>query len=282
MSLLAYSSPVLNLGLLTEGSPCTCEFEGWTFREVYEPNAAQDIAPGLGHYHLVLEREVNTPEELWHWDPIGVRLLERLDWVWAYAWGTPFRSSGFHISLVDIAPPAGWSSNAKDLSVDLQRQTGGLIISGGGITQRHWRRVPFFPLTRAIAALTAYPGADELVRELIGIHHQAHASKEPALLLSKGLEIVRRLLPGQSDKQKQVALDPEIAGHLRSDLHALFGAANTRRSTRHAVKPSELALHPPFAGNEVLDFLMDADFLVNAVVCQRLGLEVIAISNDAA
>jgi hypothetical protein len=275
---LVFTSKALMMGLLEHDEPASVTFEGWTFTELYEPDAHAEVRPGLGRYRLELSRAVSSIDEFWRLEPEGIHLLEDLQRVWAYAWGTPMHSSGFGVFLSIVRAPDGWLSNGDQLCEDLQRERGGLIVGGRGTsTSRHWRYAPQFPLRRALQALRWYrdTSEDNAVRELIQLHYRAHVVNDPdgpALILAKALDIVRELLPGETDAKKQTALPAGVEGLLAYPLHELFNLANNRRETRHPVVQGEAALHPPLAG-EGLGFLKSADLVVNAVASERLGLD---------
>ena len=267
------------MGLREADEPASVVFDGWTFTELYEPGVHVDVRPGLGRYRLELSRAVASVDEFWHLEPEGIHLLEDLQRVWAYAWGTPMHSSGFGIFLSILRAPDGWSSNGDELCEALQRERGGLIVKGRGTsTSRHWRYAPQFPLRRAVQALRWYRAAseDNPVRELIHLHYRAHVindSEGPPLILAKALEIVRELLPGKTTAEKQAALPPGVESLLSYPLNQLFNLQQNRRETRHAVVRTGAELHPPMDGVEGLAFLKSADLVVNAVVAERLGLE---------
>jgi hypothetical protein len=212
----------------------------------------------------------------------GIELAETVERLWAFAAGMPLRHSGFGLHLVPVEPPKGWLSNAEDLDELLQRERGGYIVRSVGGGYKHWRSSDHFPLRALLAALRAWPSADSMVKEIVELHYEAAMSSTRDghhVLLSKGLEIVRALLPGRDDRRRQKHLPKEVQEHISHDLHWFFGIANNRLNTRHPVSGGTTpTLQPPMTGPETMAFLREADLILRGVACERLGLDIVAIN----
>lgn len=128
-----------------------------------------------------------------------------------------------------------------------------------------------------------YLAASDPVHSLIEHHYDSQIASDShsrLFSLAKGLEIVRAMLPGKSDQQKQSALDSEVVSYLKIGLRDLFIIANNRREVRHIVKkPSSTELHPKLTPQESDAFLHDADVIIRCVVAKELGMPMIAISD---
>lgn len=279
---LRFESPELKFGVLGNAVPLEVEVEGWRLRETYVPDAHNDIEKGLGSYRLIVERKLTQADDAQHWHYTGVDLIERIELLWAFAAGLPLRSRGFGVELATIKPPPGWESNVEDVDCAIQIAAGNrFIYSSFNFQSRHWRYAPAFPLAGLVIALKAYGAlSDEVVRELIDVHYAAHmfrSSRGQKVFFAKALEIVRKLLPGDTDDERERALSVEVRKSLSRPLHDLYDLSNNRRETRHAVmqKSTAAALHPEMSTQESLAFVRDADLVIRAVVCDKLGLDIV-------
>ena len=279
--LLRYQSPELKFGIRGTAVPTTASFEGWSLREQYVTNPDNEVAAGLGNYHLVVERLMSMHDDFSTWNERGVDLVERIEILWAFATGLPLRSRGFGVELTEPRLSKGWESNARQVDTELQKATRKLVAQLR-IESRHRRYASSFPLPRLLRAMNAYETADEVVRELVVLHYVAHmtlATDNKALLFAKALEVVRKKIPGKNDREREAELPDHVRCALSHSLPELYEISNERRETRHAVtKDPHPTLKRRMHSAEFLSFLEDADLLVRHVVCQHFGFDAISIS----
>jgi hypothetical protein len=161
------------------------------------------------------------------------------------------------------------------LSETLQLAVGDLVIGslqGGHV---HWRTSSRFPLQTLVAGVAGYRSSDELTRAIIDFHFEGTMSETlngPEFLFAKALDIVREILPGKTDEQKENSLPADLRETLTHSLHWLFEVANTRRDTRHPITKRPLSLHPAMTGAEKLAYLRNTDAVLRGVVCHRLSI----------
>lgn len=187
----------------------------------------------LGPYGLRMEAIVRTKVEVNECKQAALYLAQDLNRVWPYVAGVPL----FPQILIArrINAPPGWRSNSDVVSKGLPMMLGPLRITGGAI--RFGRPKPYLvtvtemPLRSALTAVRKFRGADPITRLLMELHLGAlnqPGTDSRLFLLAKALELIRALLPGRNDAQRQSALDPETRKRLRQPLHWLYGMANNR------------------------------------------------------
>ena len=146
-----------------------------------------------------------------------------------------------------------------------------------------WEWLPNLPLVTVLRGRSKYLYASDPIHSLIEHHYDAQTASDShsrLFSLAKGLEIVRAVLPGNSDLEKQSALDPELANSLKLGLHELFNIANNRREVRHIIRnPQSKELHPKITSQESDAFRHDADVITRSVVAKELDMPIISISN---
>jgi len=228
----------------------------------------------IGDYSLTIEKTVGSSDELL---TVGRELrsfISDLDKCWPYACGEPLEPVVLQLSF-DMKIP-GWDSNEDDIKDYLLancNQTIAVIQMG---PHQHWLSMPYFPLWQALRAHAAYEAAEPAIKALVDMHYGALKSKggEGQLFsFARGLELVRKVLPGRGDDAKQQNLPKDILPHLKHSLHWLMDIANNRYNIRHVVtKNQDVELKPRMTGQEVVDFRHDADLILRAVVCQSFGL----------
>ena len=279
--MLSFESPELRLRVMEPDSPGQATVRRWSLSEQFTAGAYTRRDLAYGSYRLILHRAVNSTDDVWELHYEGVQLIDDLELVWAFATGLPLRSTGFGVSVRNITPPTGWRTNAREIDMDLQAATQEFVVEDRSHSV-HWRTGVRFPLATVTKAVLAYETTDPVTRALIRFHYEgcmSATSDGPYFLFAKALDIVRKLLPGQNDNEKEKALDAEVRRTLHHDFHWLFGIANERLETRHPIERGAPAtLHPPIASEEAFAFLRDADTLIRAIVCDRLGLEMILIN----
>ena len=230
---------------------------------------------GTVSYSIWIETEVSSPEEIWAKRSTAFELADDLNRVWTYVCGQPINAARF--GLVACHAPAAWTTNAEEVEKDLQAAISGLTYKEISIQTRHWTYFPELPLAKALDVRESYETASDFVRTLIELHYSALTSKRleaRLIFFAKALEIVRALLPGRKDQQKQKSLPVNITSELHESLHWLFGMANTRSDVRHIVQEvTGPTLHPRMSAQEFRSFEHDADLVIRTAVCMQLGHE---------
>jgi len=243
----------------------------WIVRESYEPIDDSTLPNGIVSYSILIETEVSSHEEIWSKQKTAFELADDLNRVWTYVCGQPINAARFGLFAYN-APPA-WKTNSEEVEEFLQTASSGLK-GKLSIQTRQWIYCPELPLKKALDLRQDYKIAPDLIRTLIELHYSALISvrRESRLFLfANALEIVRALLPGRADKQKQNSLPDNIKNNLHESLHWLFYMANNRSDVRHVVKKG--TLHPRMSSKEHNSFEHDADLFIRTVVCKELGYE---------
>jgi len=248
----------------------------WIIRESYEPLDDRTLPDGTVSYSIWIETEVSSPEEICAKRSTAFELADDLNRVWIYVCGQPINVARF--GLVACYAPAAWTTNAEEIEKDLQAAISGLTYKEISIQTRHWTYCPELPLAKALDVRESYETASDLVRTLIELHYLAltsEVSQARLFFFAKALEIVRELLSGRKDQQKQKWLPVNITSDLHESLHWLFGMANERSDVRHVVqrKVTPPALQPRMSAQEFRSFEHDADLVIRTVVCKKLGHE---------
>lgn len=253
--------------------------------ERWRPGAYRNARGEYGQYRLRIERLVADRSEYLTAHAEMVDLSSTIERLWAFATGAALRSLGFGFTVQPVKPLPEWRSNATRVDRKLQERSSPYVIIDRS-RSIHCRGAATFPLHPLLAALAAHEEADDLTRTLIDLHYHAVMSPTPGgreFLLCKALEIVRAVLPGKDDQAKGRALPQELRDRMIGSFHALFGLANTRFETRHAVaRKSGTKLHPRMSREEGTQLLFDGDAVVRSVVCSRLGIEYVGITRPAA
>jgi hypothetical protein len=98
---------------------------------------------------------------------------------------------------------------------------------------------------------------------------------------AKALELAGRFF-GHARKQRNQGLEKEMArigvdAHMTRTVEWLFDLANTRFEIRHAVAddPGQMAIHPRLSAAEAHDWGFNADLVIRAFVCAKLGVQVV-------
>lgn len=258
-----------------------------TVREIFEPNANEHIRSGLGSYTIVMEARITAEPEFSAFQREAFDLAQCLDRLWTYATGMPLSVNyqGRAIYAYEyLHPPRGWSSNLEEVNKQLKAKAEYSIkvVSSKNIM---WQWLPSLPLKTVLHGRAKYLATSDSTHSLIEQHYDAQiASNSHSRLfsLAKGLEIVRAMLPGKSNWEKQSALDSEVASTLKIGLHDLFKIGNNRREIRHIVKdPRSKELHPKMTSQESDAFCHDADVIIRFVVAKELGMPIIVVGNES-
>lgn len=128
------------------------------------------------------------------------------------------------MAFANLQPPSRWRSNVKEVRRAAQARH--FRITGEvSVQSRHWRFGSLLPLGPALRVRDKYALADDITRALAGLHYHAHPARgfeESAFLLAKALELARKVLPGQTDVQRDASLPAQVRASLELSLHALY------------------------------------------------------------
>jgi hypothetical protein len=266
--------------------PASDAYGSWTLRESYRPSNPAFPDGSIGRYWLTVQREIGAQENVATMRYEGIRLLERIERLWPLAVGVAMGRGSLGPKLRLLTEPTGWTSNHERLNVAVNSARGHTSLSVGQLNNRTWFKADWLPLPRVVEALVGYDTADDLTKELTELLYAAYtsnSSRARVVLLAKALEIVREMLPGRTDAQRERALPDGIREAMTQDLHSLFWRSNSRRETRHPItRVPTLALHPAMEAKEHAAFLKDADTVIRAVACTRLGMGVVVDATDNA
>jgi len=262
-------------------SPHQCIIGDWSIRESYELLHDRTLPDNTVSYSIWIETEVSSYKEIWTKRDSAFELADDLNRVWTYVCGQPINAA--RLGLVICHAPTAWTTNVEEVEWNLQ--AGGLT-GKVSIRTRHWAYCQELPLRKVLDILKKYKTAPDIVRELIEIHYLALTSTLPEARLyffAKGLEIVRKLLPGKDDQEKQKSLPVDIASDLQQSLHWLFDMANNRSDTRHVIlkKVTPPKLLPRMSAQERESFEHDADLFIRTAVCMKLGQEPFVVIHEA-
>jgi hypothetical protein len=281
-----YRSEPRIYGVLSEPKEHMASIGCLSVREIFEPNANDDIRPGLGSYLVAIEAKVADHSEFSEFQSEAFSLAKCLDRLWTYATGMPLsvHYQGRSIYAYEfLHPPKGWTSNLTEVNDQLKAKAKRSItaLSSKNIM---WQWLPRLPLGTVLRGRERFQTASDPIHSLIEHHYDAQtATNDYAKLfsLAKALEIVRAILPGDTDKAKESRLNSEVAKSLKISFHDLFNIANNRREIRHIIKdPKSKALHPRMSQHERDSFSHDADLIIRAVVTEELDMPIISIRDQ--
>jgi hypothetical protein len=113
------------------------------------------------------------------------------------------------------------------------------------------------------------------------------------ILLAKALELIGAYYVAAVDRSRKTRnanLQREIKNwdidtYMTRTAEWLFGLANTRKELRHiwdrAGPPPGVTMHPASTVAEQQEFVSNADLLIRAFVCHRLGLPFVRYVTDS-
>jgi hypothetical protein len=273
-------------GVLTEPKEHIASVGPLSVREIFEPDANDNIRLGLGSYLVVIEAKVVDRGELSEFQREAFSLAQCLDRLWTYATGMPLSViyQGRAIYAYEyLHPPKGWISNLDEVNDQLKANPK-RSISVVNSTNIMWQWLPRLPLETVLRGRERFLIASDPIHSMIEHHYDAQTATDSyakLFSLAKGLEIVRGMLPGDTDKAKEARLNSEVTKSLKLSFHDLFNIANNRREIRHTIKDlKSKTLHPKISQHERDSFGHDADVIIRAVVAQELDMPVICISDQ--
>ena len=280
LKILKIESSQTAFGLFGECKPHRENIGNLSVYEVYSYPESNN--GDIGKYQVVIESEIHDHTQLEERNREAVSLAEEIEMLWPYVWTIPLHGKTRGIVLEFIKPPKGWATNKEDVRRELDIENGGLTFGSLSFIRNESRHSSQLPLERALRVRSKYQEAEPIIKTLIDFHFEALKSRSThssLFLLSKGLEITKAYLPGKTDKEKQRSLPTDAQKDLRNTYHALFGLANSRKNTRHAIKRNNhpLELHPELEGAELEDFIHDCDLIIRSVVCDYFNEEIVIL-----
>ena len=283
---LRYTSPAKAYRLTPPVSPYLDKVDLWTVSESIQEHPREDLRKeGVSEYHVVMEKEVATEQDMTVACTEACTIAGELEKVWIYAAARPF-----HYLRLTIQPtecPTGWAGNFKDVKQAIRQESQAKMFLEIRNNNRNWQTPPFLPLETALKARAAYLTANPVLRDLIDLHAGAfmHFGQPRFVLLAHALEIAGAHYPDSTGAYTKAArnaglqdlvTDAGLAGSLTQTVDWLFETANTRREIRHAWNPKAADLHPQLTPQEGEDFVRNADLVVRVFVCTQLALPVVS------
>jgi hypothetical protein len=286
---LRFTSQTRAFRLTAESTPYAETIDGWTISEIVQPHSKPKLAKdNTLEYYLALEKSVASPNELQVALNEVATIARQLDFAWCYATGRPFH----YIKLIMQfnAAPNGWTGNYAELKTTLDREAQSGLALMIKWDHNQWTTSPFLPLKLALEARKAILEATPILRQLIEIHVEAFKNfgQPRFILLAKALEIAGAFyVTGKADKSRkarnfrfQRALRRlGVHKQLTKTIKWLFNMSNTRRDIRHAwdqQTTTSVALHPAMNHEEQTEFVKNADLVLRAFICQRLGIPIVS------
>ncbi|HEV3083280.1 MAG TPA: hypothetical protein VGY66_26075 [Gemmataceae bacterium] len=277
-----YTSPAKAYRLTSPFSPHTDKVDHWTLSESIHEHPREDLRrEGVYEYHVVMEKEVATEQDLSGACSEACTIVKELETVWIYAAARPYNFMRLTIQFIE--GPHGWSGNFKEVKQAIRRESQAKIFLEIQHNQRNWETPPFLPLETALKAREAYVTADQILRDLIDLHAGAFMNfgQPRFVLLAKALEIAGAFYRASSRQARNAGLqtlvmDAGLTGKLTRTVEWLFDIANTRREIRHAWDRDASDLHPQPTVQEAEDFVRNADLVVRAFICAQLSLPIVS------
>ena len=170
----------------------------------------------------------------------------------------------------------GWESNYREAEKEVNKGRAHATFSYEKVSNSAFS---YWPVKTALIARESYLLASEPIKAMVELHYFAHKvgdSYSSFFFLAKSLEIVRALLPGKTDVQKEKEFPDDVRSRMKTSFHDIVGLANTRYEIRHIVKDkNNISLHEKMNNSEINSFKHDADLIIRFVVCNNLGISLI-------
>lgn len=250
----------------------------WQVSERYEPGIPPK--PERGRYRIMIETDVTDVNDLSEAASEAYGLADELDVAWCYVFGEPY--SAYKLQLCAIEGPEHWTGNHREVAdaAEAEQAVRGKV----SINAVSWVKGSFLPLSRLLAVRVACRSASPIIQELIGLHVASHrVERGGAMMLAKALEVAGKYY-GATRAARNMGLQNEmiacgVAHQMKRSVGWLFDTANTRFDIRHAIDKDApgVALHPKLTPEELRDFDHDANLVIRAFVCQKLGLTVYTV-----
>lgn len=280
-TILKYESAPKVYEILSECAPHDEVVDGLAISEHFQKSEKyKHISSTLGDYHIVIETEVTCPSEIQSKHFEIKALISEIDRSWMYACGHPLNNKVFSYMGPYVDFPDGnihgWKSNYREAEKEVNKGRAHATFSFEKVAHSVFS---YWPLKTALIARESYLSASEPIKALVDLHYFAHKvgdSYSSFFFLAKSLEIVRVLLPGKTDVQKEKELSDDVRSRLKASLHDIVGLANTRYEIRHIVKDkNNISLHDKMNNSEINAFKHDADLIIRFVVCNSLDISLI-------
>jgi len=280
-AILKYESDPKVYDIQSEYAPYVEVVDSLAVSEHFQKNEKyKNISSTLGDYHIVIETEVNSSSEIQSKHFEIKDLINEIDRSWMYACGHPLnkRVLSYVGPYIDFADGNihGWKSNYREAEKEINKGKAHVTFSVEKVSHSAFS---YWPLKKALIARESYLRASEPIKALVDLHYFAHKvgdSYSSFFFLAKSLEIVRALIPGKTDAQKEKELPNDIRSRLNTSLHEIVGLANTRYEIRHIVKDkNNISLHEKMNNSEINAFKHDADLIIRFVVCNNLHISLI-------
>ena len=280
-TILKYESEPKIYEIRSECDPHHDVVEGLTISEHFQKSEKhKNISSTLGDYFIVIETEVNNSSEIQSKHFEIKALISEIDRSWMYACGHPLNKKvlsymGPYVDFPD-GNISGWKSNYREAEKEVNKGRAHATFSFEKISHSTFS---YWPLQTALVARKSFLSASEPIQALLDLHYFAHKvgdSYSSFFFLAKSLELVRALLPGKTDAQKEKKLSEDVRSKLKTSLHNIVGLANTRFEIRHIVKDKDsISLHEKMNSSEINTFKHDADLIIRFVVCTNLDIPLI-------
>ena len=272
---LRYESSIQHYGISDGRSrPHSAKVGRFRIFERFYPSDRDDLSDGIKNYQIVMEAVATSREEAWQQEAEAFELADQLDRAWIYACGRPLHPAYMELLFPDA--PLEWTSNKTEVITNLARAEGGMTGGPMEVRSRHWLSMNVFPLRSVLVARRELSRASATTNALVDLHHSALKSRDvhaPLFLLAKGLELVRFILPGRTDTDREKVLPVHVRNAMSQSLHSLFDLSNNRFDVRHVVKDKNgPQLHQRMTAQEYNTFIADADLVIRAVVCELLSI----------
>ena len=285
-TILKYESDFKVYEIQSECDPHHAIVEGLAISEHLQKNEKHEgISANHGDYNIIIETEVNSSSEIQSKHFEIKALINEIDRSWVYACGHPLNKKFFSYMGPYVDFPdgniSGWKSNYRKAEKEVNKGRAHATFSFEMLAHSGF---PYWPLKLALVAREKYLSASEPIKALVDLHYFAlkvEDSYSSFFFLAKSLELVRALLPGESDTQREKELSDEVRSRLKTSLHKIIGLANTRYEIRHIVRnKNNVSLHEKMKSSEIKIFKHDADLIIRFVVCNNLNIPLIIPKRD--
>jgi hypothetical protein len=241
--------------------------------ETWQENTSLRVPPGIGEYRITIEVPVINLDQLREANSDGAELITSFQKLWPYVCGEPLNPVGWRFDFNIV--PQGWTSNSKDLEHFYLKNSKRVVIHAR-VKHQSWVFLPYFPLRYAMIALQNQETLSNVFKSLMDIHFQAVNARfvdGRLFLFAKAVELVSKLIPGRTHRDKHASLPDDLKKTLTRSIDWLFQIANNRFDFRHVVKdPIGPQLHPKATRDEMSDYEKNADFLIRYYVSKQLGI----------
>ncbi|WP_289022162.1 hypothetical protein [Desulfobacter postgatei] len=280
-TVLTYESDPKVYEIQSEHDPCNEIVAGLEVSEHFQKSDTyKHISYNIGDYHVVIKTEVHSSSEIQSMHFEIQDLIRGIDQAWMYACGHPLNKKvlsymGPYVNFPDGNIP-GWKSNYREAEKEVNKGRAHVTF---GFKKISHSTFSYWPLKSALITRESYLSASEPIKALIDLHYFAHKvddSYSSFFFIAKSLEIVRALLPGKTDEQKEKEFPDEVRSRLKTSLHDIIGLANTRYEIRHIIKDKKnISLHKRMNKSEINSFKHDADLIIRYVACNNLQISLI-------